>query len=279
MIIPENLTDFLYWVKERTEKLWASEDWREHEFYGAKWQPLTEQQIDEVEQKYGVKFNNEHKEFLKILHAVDRKEIIEYDGENNEVIFEECTWFYNWLKDEQEIRERLHGLSDWFYSDVEGGNQVWLKSWGKKPGSKEEREKIFQEWFSKIPQLLPIYSHRFVVGDDNLKWNPIISSWGSDIIVMGWDFRTYLLNEIGSHLDIYEDVFDEEDQMFYPEVLPEIQEIFNENFKFDETKDVPYLKEMMLYWSSGWSSFGMNYYPKGTTVSPIVKTCIAEEEI
>lgn len=277
MIIPENLTDFLYWVRERTEKLWASEDWRKHEFYGAKWQPLTEPQIDEVEQKYGVKFNNEHREFLKILHAIDKKEIIEYDGENDETIFEERTWFYNWLVDEQEIMERLHGLPDWFYSDVEGRNQVWLKSWGKKPESKEEREKIFQNWFSKIPQLLPIYSHRFVVGDDNLKWKPIISSWGSDIIVMGWDFRTYLLNEIRNHLDIYEDIFDEEDQMFYPEVLPEVQEIFDENFKYDETKDVPYLKEMMLYWSSGWSSFGMNYHPKGTTVSPIVKTFIAED--
>ncbi len=279
MIIPENLTDFLYWVRERTENLWASEDWREHEFYSAKWQPLTEPQIDEVEQKYGVKFNNEHKEFLKILHAIDKKEIIEYNGENDVVIFEESTWFYNWLVDEQEIVERLHGLSDWFYSDVEGLNKVWLKSWGKKPSSKEEREKIFQEWFSKIPQLLPIYNHRFVVGDDNLKWKPIISSWGSDIIVVGWDFRTYLLNEIRNHLDIYEYVFDEEDQMFYPEVLPEIQQIFDKNFKYDETKDVPYLKEMMLYWSSGWSSFGMNYHPKGTTVSPIVKTFIAEEEI
>jgi hypothetical protein len=101
---------------------------------------------------------------------------------------------------------------------------------------------------------------------------------GSDIVTMGWDFRTYLLNEIKNHLDIHEDVFDEEDQMFYSKLLPEIQEIFDENFKYDETKDVPYLKEMMLYWSSGWSSFGMEYYPEGTRVHPIVKTFIAEEE-
>lgn len=278
MKIPENFTDFLYWVKDRTENLWSSEDWREHEFYGAKWQPLTDQQIFEVEEKYAVKFNDEHREFLKILHVIDKKEIIEYESENDEIISEEGIWLYNWLENEEEINERLHGLSDWLYLDVEGLNKVWLKSWGKRPSSKEKREEIFQQWFSKIPKLIPILGHRFVVSDSNLKWNPVISMWGADIIVMGWDFRTYLLNEIRSNLGIYEDIFDEEDQMFYPELLPEVQEIFDENFKYDEKKDVPYLKEMMLYWSSGWSSFGLNYHSENAKVHPIVKTFIAEEE-
>ncbi|MEN4760248.1 hypothetical protein ABEG63_07900 [Chryseobacterium sp. C39-AII1] len=278
MKIPENFTDFLYWIKDRTENIWSSEDWSEHGFYGAKWQPLTDQQIDEVEEKYAVKFNDEHREFLKVLHAIDKKEIIEYEDEGK-IITEESTFFYNWLKDDEEIRDRLYGLSDWLYSDVEGLNKVWLKSWGKKPSSKEERIEIFRQWFLKIPQLIPILGHRFVVNEPNLKWQPILSMWGSDIIVMGWDFRTYLLNEIRSNLGIYEDVFDEEDQMFYPELLPEVQEIFDENFKYDETKDVPYLKEMMLYWSSGWSSFGISYHPKEAKVHPIVKTFIAEEEI
>jgi hypothetical protein len=278
MIIPENLTDFLWWAKERTENLWSSEDWREHEFYGAKWQPLTDHQIDKIEEKYVVKFNDEHREFLRILHAINKKEIIEYEGENDEIIYEENIWFYNWLEDEDEIKERLHGLSDWLYSDVEGLNKVWLKSWGKKPLSNEVKKEIFQDWFSKIPQLLPIYGHRFAVNDSSLKWNPIISVWGTDIIVVGWDFKSYLLNEIGSHLGIFEDIFDEEDQMFYPERIPEVERLLEESFKYDETKDVPYLKEMMLYWSSGWSSFGMKYYPEGTKVHPIIKTFIAEEE-
>jgi len=278
MNIPENLTDFLWWVKERTESLWSSEEWQEHEFYGAKWQPLTEQQIDEVEEKYAVKFNNEHREFLRILHAIDKKEVIEYEDENDEIISEKSTWFYNWLEDEEEILERLHGLSDWLFSDVEGLNKVWLKSWGKRPLSKERREEIFQQWFSKIPKLIPIYGHRFVVSDSSLKWNPVLSMWGSDIIVMGWDFKTYLLNEIGRYLNIHVNVFDEEDQMFYPERIAEVEELFEENFKYDETKDIPYLKEMMLYWSSGWRGFGLSYHEGNPSVHPIIKTFIAEEE-
>lgn len=278
MNIPENFTEFLYWIKKRTEALWSNEDDCLKGFYGAKWQPLAEEQINSIELKYSIKFIPEHREFLKVLHAIDKKEIIEYE-EEGEIISEECTFFYNWLEDEEEIQERLHNLSDWLFSDVEGINKVWLKSWGIKLKSKEKREEIFDEWFSKIPKLIPMLGHRFVVSDVNLKWKPILSMWGSDIIVMGWNFRTYLLNEMRNHLDIHIQMFDEEDQMFYPELLPEVQEIFDENFKYDKTKDVPYLKEMMLYWSSGWSSFGISYHPKKAKVHPIVKTFIAEEEI
>lgn len=278
MNIPENFTEFLYWIKERTENLWLSEDWRNHDFYGAKWQPLTEQQIEKIEEKYNLKFIEEHKEFLKILHAIDKVQTVQYEDENGEVFFETDILFYNWLKDEDEIKDRLYGLSDWLYSDVEGVNKVWLKSWGKRPSTYAKRSEIFDQWFSKIPKLIPILGHRFVVSGLNLQWNPIVSVWGSDIIVMGWDFRTYLLNELKINLDIQIEVFDEEDKMFYSELLPEVQNVFEENFKYDETKDIPYLKEMMLYWSSGWSSFGKSYHPEDAKVHPIVKTYIAEEE-
>ncbi|MDR6488578.1 hypothetical protein J2799_003096 [Chryseobacterium vietnamense] len=77
---------------------------------------------------------------------------------------------------------------------------------------------------------------------------------------------------------IYTDVYDDEDKRFYPELIDEVQKINNENFKYDETKDIPYLKELILYWSSGWRGFGLNYYPENASVHPIVKTYIAEEE-
>lgn len=277
MNIPENLTEFLYWLKERTERLW-SENTCQKGFYGAKWQPLSEEQIDFIELKYSVRFTSEHREFLKILHAIDKKEIVEYE-EESEIISEECTFFYNWLEDEEEILKTMKEPYQWMFDDIDSVNKVWLKSWGIKPKSEAKRKEIFDEWFSHIPKLLPLKGTRFLVSDENLKWKPILSVRGSDIATMGWDFRTYLLNEIRNHLYIYVEVFDEEDQMFYPELLSEVQEIFDQNFKYDKTKDVPYLKEMMLYWSSGWKSFGMNYHPENAKIRPIIRTFIAEEEI
>ncbi|MCX8531802.1 hypothetical protein [Chryseobacterium luquanense] len=280
MIVPEDFTEFLYWIKERTERLWSVDDENHYPkgFYGAQWQPLSEEQIDAVELKYAVKFTSEHREFLRVLHAVDKKEIIEYE-DDGEIITEHCTFFYNWLEDEEEILKIMKEPYQWMFDDIDSVNKVWLKSWGIKPKSEAKRKEIFDEWFSHIPKLLPLTGTRFMISDENLSWKPILSVRGSDIVTMGWDFRTYLLNELKNHLDIHIWVFDEEDQMFYPELLPEVQEIFDQNFKYDETKDIPYLKEMMLYWSSGWSSFDMNYHPENAKIRPIVKTYIAEEEI
>jgi len=36
----------------------------------------------------------------------------------------------------------------------------------------------------------------FVVSDENLEWQPILSVRSSDIVVIGWDFKTGLLNKI-----------------------------------------------------------------------------------
>ncbi|MGG5209859.1 hypothetical protein ACQWU4_13070 [Chryseobacterium sp. MIQD13] len=279
MYIPTDLTEFLYWIKERTEMVWSVDDESccPKGFYGAKWQGLTDDQIDSIETKYDVKFTSDHRNFLKILHAIDKKEIVEYEDEG-EIITEECTFFYNWLENDDEILETMKEPYKWLWYDINGINNVWLKSWGIKPKSLEKRKEIFDEWFSHVPSLIPLRGTRFAVSDEYLLWKPIVSMNGSDVVLMGWDFRTYLLNELRNHLDIYIDVFDEEDQRFYPEIIDEVTNIFSENFKYDETKDIPYLKEMIMYWSSGWKTFGLNYHPANAKVHPIVKTYIAEEE-
>ncbi len=279
MNIPENLTEFLYWVKERTEKIWSVDDENCLKgFYGAKWQGLSDEQINEIEHKYEVRFTPEHREFLKVLHAIDKKEVVEYEDEG-EIISEECTFFYNWLENEEEIVSETKYLYKGIWRDITSVNHVWLKSWGIKPKSLEKRKEIFDEWFSHLPTLLPLKSSKFIVSDENLMWRPVICASGSDMTVIGWDFRTYLLYELREHLDIYTKVYDEEDQMFYSELIDEVQKIGDENFKYDETKDIPYLKEMIVYWSPGWKSFGLNYYPENVKGGcPVVKTYIAEEE-
>lgn len=278
MNIPENLTEFLYWAKERTEKIWSVDDENCLKgFYGAKWQGLSDEQINEIEYKYEVRFTPEHREFLKVLHAIDKKEIVEYEDEG-EIITEECTFFYNWLEDKEEIVNETKYLYKGIWRDVTSVNHVWLKSWGIKPKSLEKRKEIFDEWFSHLPTLLPLKCSKFMVSDENLMWRPVICASGSDIVVMGWDFRTYLLYELRDHLNIHIRVFSEEYQVFHLEIIDEVEKIAEENFKYDETKDIPYLKEMIMYWSSGWKGFGLSYYPENIRGRPIVKTYIAEEE-
>ncbi|WBV56162.1 hypothetical protein PFY10_18340 [Chryseobacterium daecheongense] len=283
-MIPENLIEFLYWVKENTETLWSEdletsgcEEW----IHGAKWIPLTDQQIDEVEKKYSIQFTPEHKEFLRILHTIDKKEKIEYteDGEDDaETLIEENSLFYNWLQDDDEIKKMLEWPYRTICEDVIGKNQVWLKSWGKRPSEKEERKKTFTDWYNEAPKLVPMHRHRFVVGDGSFMHNPVLSIWGSDIIVYGWNLRTYLLNELKYHLDIYETVYDETEKENVISFIPQVKTIFEEDYIFDENKHIPFWEELILLWTSGWSSFGLKFPGQDdSSVFPIMRTYIPED--
>lgn len=281
--IPENFTDFLYWVKEQTELFWSidpktsendfiCEEW----IYGAKWIGMTESEIDTVEIKYRIKFTSEHRTFLKILHAIDRKEKREYTesfDEDAPILIEEYPFFYNWLQDEKEIRERFNWPFETIFQHVIDNNQVWLKSWGIRPDPESERKKIFSEWYNKAPKLIPVKDHRFVVSDDNLNYKPILSMYGSDIIVYGWNFRGYLLNELKEHLNVSTLVYDSEYDCYDPEFNEEVVKMFKEDYKYNENKTIPFWEEMILIWSSGWGSFGLKYPGENdSNVHLIVKT-------
>jgi hypothetical protein len=287
--IPENYIDFLYWVKERTESFWSKDpetsledfvcdDW----IYGAKWIGLTDEEISNIELKYSIEFAPEHKDFLRILHTIDRYEKIEYTetfDEDAEILVEEIPFFYNWQNDDKEIKERLIWPYKTILEDVVGRNQVWLESWGKKPVSDIEKEKIFSDWFLKTPKLIPIKSHRFIISDINLKLRPVLSVYGSDIIVYGWNFRSYILHELKDELGLIELVYDEEDKEWYTETKKELREIFEKDYKFNEEKDIPYWREMILIWNSGWSSFGLKWPgDEDSFIQPIVKTFTPENE-
>ena len=286
--IPENYTNFLYWVKEMTESFWdrksdnATDDFKCEEWlYGAKWIGLKEREIDNIEKRYSIKFTQEHREFLKILHTIDRKEEIEHAETidvNIKIIIEKRPFFYNWLEDDIEIKERLEWPHRTILDDVLGVNQVWLQSWGARPQSTEDKTNIFLSWYNKAPRLLPVTSHRFSVSDPGLKDKPILSVWGSDIIVYGWNFRHYLLNELKEHLGLLELVCDEEDECYYSEYVKELQDINKHEYALSKEKDIPFWKEMIMYWSSGWYSFGLEYPRKDNSIiQPIVKANLPDD--
>ncbi len=286
LLIPEDYTEFFYWVKQRTETFWNKSkslsntdgyycpDW----VAGAKWIGMTNEQIDSIEAKYRITFMPEHRAFLRILHTIDRKIVNEYEEEGETKTYQK-SFFYNWLEDDDEIVFKLNWPYRTIFDDVLPSQGVWLKSWGTRPASVEERERIFAEWYAKAPKLLPLTSHRFLVSLADLVDRPVLSVYGADTIVYGWDLRLYLLNEITDHLDLYVPVFDKEDQCYYAEYRDELKEVFDLAQQKLPGKDIPYWKELMLYWSSGWSSFGLTPPgDNGEMVQPIMSTYVPEEQ-
>lgn len=265
--IPENFTEFLYWIKQQTETFWAQTTNQEEWNFKAKWIGLTDEQINETEKKFCFKFTAEHREFLRVLHTLDRKEKTEYTesfDNNAEILVEEKSFFYNWLEDHEELIYRLKYPFNCISESVTK-QAMWLKSWGEKPDNKNERVENFIEIYKKSPQLLPIHSHRFLVSDCSLKYNPVLSIWGTDTIIYGWTLRTYLINELKYFLDIWEEIYDEEDQRYYTDLNDEARKIYNDDYKYDKSKVIPIWQEIILDHNKFWSCFGLENPPNSYT--------------
>lgn len=278
--IPEDYTEFFHWVKKRTEAFWsgATDKPCPEDMLGAKWIGMTAAQINATEAKYGIQFMPEHRAFLRILHTIDRKEEVEYEDENGQLKTYQKSYFYNWLEDHEEIAYRLNWPYETIFQDVKDKG-MWLKSWGPKPASVEEKEKIFAAWYARAPKLLPLTSHRFLVSQADLVDRPVLSVYGSDTIVYGWDLRLYLLKEIGGDMGLTKLTYFEMFQANISVPVEEVEALFDRVYEQAPQKDIPYWKEMMLQWSSGWSSFGLEapgYTDEGP--QPIMPTYVPEGE-
>lgn len=78
----------------------------------------------------------------------------------------------------------------------------WNPAWGKKPASEEEAARVFDEKASEAPKLFPFFGHRYLPLIDGIGDPPVLSSVGSDTIVYGKDFQSYLNAEFaGAEID------------------------------------------------------------------------------
>lgn len=76
-------------------------------------------------------------------------------------------------------------------------NEFWINSWGDKPNTYEEKERIAKEKYLTFPKLIPIYSHRYIPSRPNEAGNPVFSVYQMDIIYYGYDLATYFANKFG----------------------------------------------------------------------------------
>lgn len=267
---PEDLTDFLYWVKETTEEYWSKVP-HDKSIHGAKWLPLTDQQIDELELRYSIKFGIEHRAFLRILHTIDKHY---YDAEpvseeeppvEDEEKYEESeeerkerefwippyrpSFFYNWITEKEWIESRLAWIDDFYTSSILGINRSWLHSWGPRPESDEEKVRIFREWYHKAPRLLPITAHTFLMDDAGHGLRPVMSVHGFDTIIMAWSLRHFLIREFATELGLTDIYYDEDDPEGYLDLVKGIPELDAlQTIRLDDA-DIPYWKEVLTYYN------------------------------
>ncbi len=242
MKVPKNITEFLHWVKNETEKYWQnlshSEETNNNNWLiGAKWLGLEESKIAEVENKYSISFTFEHKEFLRILHSIDKKRPVNYYDGNDKVYLKEESFFYNWLEDDAEIQKSLSWPLHQLLNDIKSGS--WFGVLGNKPPSDLDQELVLKYWFKKAPKLVPIHAHRFVLDVPEKTKNPILSIYGADINIHGWNMKHYLLNELDEYLDIHLPIYDEEEEVWEFELIEEVQEYVNNEWEINQETSIP----------------------------------------
>ena len=250
MEIPKDYIEFLHWIKETTEAFWSKRTKEKPEellpdewIRGAKWIGLTEEEIDRIEEKYQVKFTVEHRAFLNILHTIDKKEPREHYDENDKLIYVYKSFFHNWLIDDDELEYRLRWSYETILDDLL--NQSWWNFLGKEPQSNEGKKIIFTEQFQVAPKLIPIYGHRFVISEPQNVDNPVLSVYGSDIIIYGWNMRHYLLSELKMHLDLMFWEYDEEDDCYCLETKKELQDIHDYEYRLGRVLNIPFWEEFI----------------------------------
>ena len=293
-IIPEDLTEFLHWVRATTEARWATGPAKDeiqmmgarHErFYGAKWLPgLTDVEIDALEVKWSLRFPPDMRLFLKILNAIDRPDYYEeeeWDANGNGTgVFTtiEVKQFHNWRDDDEEIARRLRWPLETILGDVIGANRVWLKVWGPRTALDAECAPIVEEWIKRAPRLIPIYGHRFLVGEPCVAGNPVLSVYGTDTIVYGWDLRKYLLEELEEDLCLNRLWIEPGARGYSMEQIPAYKAIVDEDLATRKGRRIPYWEDVIMAWSTGWGSFGIEYPRDGEGPRPVVRASDDDDE-
>ncbi|WIG57465.1 MAG: hypothetical protein OJF49_000209 [Ktedonobacterales bacterium] len=221
MKIPERFGEaFLDWFRIRTEEAWSSYQPRSFEDFvasrvgGLDWQQgtrwlsgLSEDEVDQVERQWALRFPADYRLFLRHLHAVDRpmrgarySEYVE-GGEESHLVPWECPSFYNWLTDTEELRAKFEWLVEGLEFDVEHDAR-WPASWGAKPETPDAQKGRVRELVAAAPRLIPVFAHRYLLAEPCQAGNPVLSVWQSDIIVYGADLRSYLLFEFADLLGL-----------------------------------------------------------------------------
>jgi hypothetical protein len=228
--------EFLDWFRANTEAYWASLpdetpdairakfikrrvsgcSWR----YGTKWLGgLSDEQIGEAEAQWDIRFPPDQRLFLRRPHTVDRpmrcarylrmakdsEQERKYlapafaDPPGHTLAFCAEPSFYDWIDGKQRIKDALERVMIGLLFDVEN-DVLWPESWGNKPGTVEKREQHVRALVAAAPQLIPIYKHRFLLGEPCEAGNPVFSIMQSDIIVYGTDLHGYFLIEFADEL-------------------------------------------------------------------------------
>ncbi|MBT1189118.1 hypothetical protein HET69_35330 [Streptomyces sp. CJ_13] len=138
---------------------------------------LSERELDAVEARFGFTFSADHRVFLAagLPHG-------------------SRSW-PDWRNgDPEDLAERLSQPVEGVLFDVEH-NGFWHPAWSPRPAGTSNALQIARSELAAVPQLVPVYSHRYLPGTAGECGHPVLSVHQTDIIIYGNDLADYIRNE------------------------------------------------------------------------------------
>ncbi|MFF8271770.1 hypothetical protein ACF059_30975 [Streptomyces sp. NPDC016562] len=138
---------------------------------------LSERELDAVEARFGFTFSADHRVFLAAG--------LPYGSPR----------WPDWRNgDPEDLAERLARPVEGVLFDVEH-NGFWYPAWSPRPPWASEALRIARSELAAVPQLVPVYSHRYLPGTAGECGHPVLSVHQTDIIIYGNDLADYIRNE------------------------------------------------------------------------------------
>ena len=138
---------------------------------------ISRKEIDQLQLLFGFDFPWEYREMLLIFSNIDTNLISINPEDESDIEYSKDDFFYNYPADYEKSR--------WIINEIDE--------------NKFEAEKALKEAgfdVSKIVGFIPMHHHRVLVVFVDKYLSPVISVWGSDIIMYGNNLREYLKNEL-----------------------------------------------------------------------------------
>ncbi|MEY9965982.1 hypothetical protein ABIA33_004037 [Streptacidiphilus sp. MAP12-16] len=139
---------------------------------------LSEAELEAIECRYGFTFADDHRVLLQAGLPLGRSWPDWRDG------------------DPQELRNRLDAPADGVLFDVEHAG-FWYPAWGERPEDRTAALRLAREHLLNVPQLVPVFGHRYLPAGSGQSGHPVLSVMQTDIIYYGNHLADYLHHEFG----------------------------------------------------------------------------------
>lgn len=137
---------------------------------------LSAEEFARIEETFGFSFGSEHRAFLAAGLPVEE----------------------DWVDWRQATRENLQARLD---RPVDGvifdvhNNDFWPASWGERPSDRTAAEQHARERLAQVPQLVPIFAHRYLPAAPAPVPSPVFSVHQTDVIYYGDNLLDYIAHE------------------------------------------------------------------------------------